>query len=322
MLWFVARRLLLSIPAFMLATMIVFGLVAAQGDPLDDVRYQPGVSVERIRALEAEHHLGDGVAVRYVRWLGDFVQGRWGSSFEYRRPVADLIGAALPNSLLLLVAAIAVSTLGGIALGVWGAVRERMPADHVVTAFSYVGLSMPTFLVGLLLQLVLVVAPYELLGIRPFRLQGMHSPGGEGQVLDLVRHMVLPVLTLAMANAAVLSRFQRAGMVEELRAEYVRTAVAKGLPRRTVVVRHALRNALVPVVTLTAVNVAALTGGAIVIERIFAWPGMGTLFLDAIGRHDYPVVLAWLAVTSSAVVVASTVADLAYGALDPRVRVR
>ena len=320
MLSFAARRIVLSVPVILLGTMIVFALVSLRGDPLDAIRFQPGVSAETVRVLEAEYHLDQPLPLRYVRWLGDFVRGRWGTSYDYRQPVSDVILRALPNSLLLLVAATALSTAVGVALGIWGAVRQHTAVDHATTAFAFFGLSMPVFLLGLLLQLGLVVLPYRLLGIRVFYLQGKYSPGSEGSLLDLARHMALPVLTLAIANAAVLSRFQRAGMLAELTADYVRTGAAKGLSRASVVVRHALRNAVVPVVTLTAVNMAALVGGAVVIERIFSWPGMGTLFLDALASHDYPVVLSWLAVTSGAVVVANALADLAHGALDPRVR--
>lgn len=315
---YVLRRLLLSVPVFILATVIVFALVSFRGDPLAHLRQQPGVAPETIAALEREFHLNDSGIQRYWDWLSDFVRGDWGTSYATRRPVAEMIGAALPNTLILVGGAVIISVTLAMAVGVVGAVRHRSAVDHALSGLSYVGLSMPTFWLGLLLQLLLVIVPYNAYGIRLVYATGMHSTGNEGQLVDLLRHLVLPVLTLSMLHVAAWSRFQRAGMLDALSTDYVRTARAKGVPEGIVIFRHALRNALLPFVTVTALGLAAMVGGSIVTERVFAWPGMGTLFVAALSGDDHPVILACLGVSAVAMILANLAADLAYGALSPR----
>lgn len=270
--------------------------------------------------LEREYHLDDPLAVRYVRWLGDFARGRWGTSYDSRRPVAAMIGPAMASTLLLSGAAIVVSLAAGVGLGVLGATRKGSVLDHCTNAFAYFGLSMPVFWFGLILQLGLVIVPREALGVQVLYSQGKYSTGREGDLLNLLQHMVLPVLTLSIGFVAIYSRFQRASLIEALGADYVRTAKAKGASARRVVCLHALRNALGPVVTVTAVGMGGFVGGAVVTERVFSWPGMGTLFLQALNHHDYPVVLSWMAIVAVAVVVANLVADIVYCLLDPRIR--
>ncbi|MCZ7525803.1 MAG: ABC transporter permease [Acidimicrobiia bacterium] len=202
------------------------------------------------------------------------------------------------------------------------AARRGSAFDHAATGLSYLGFSMPVFWLGLLLQLGLVVYLREWFDVRLFYLQGKHSTGNEGDLLDLARHMVLPVLTLSVGLAAAWSRYLRDSTVDALRSDFVRTARAKGASRRRVVWGHAWRASLVPFATVVAIDAGALVGGAVVTERIFGWPGMGTLFLRALSNDDYPVLLAWMAVTTVAVVLFNLVADLLYGVLDPRVRYR
>lgn len=319
MIGFVVRRALTAIPILLLSTIIVFGLVSFGGDPLAELRQRPFVSQHTIRQLEEEYHLDEPVVVQYVLWLRDFVQGDWGTSYGNGRPVADLIGRALPNTLILVAAATVVSVLAALVVGAVSAVRQYSLFDRAASGFSYFGLSMPVFWFGLVLQLVAVILLQEHLGIRLFFVQGKHSPGREGDLLDLIRHMALPVLTLSLTLVAGWSRFQRDSMLGVLHSSYVRTARAKGVANGKIVLSHALRNALLPFVTIAAIDLAALVGGAVVVERIFSWPGMGSLFVGAVRRDDYPVVLSWLALTSVAVVVANLVADLLHGYLDPRI---
>ncbi len=319
MIGFVVRRVLTAIPVLLLSTIIVFGLVSLGGDPLAELRLRPLVSQQTIRQLEAEYHLDRPVVVQYGLWLRDFVRGDWGTSYDSRRPVIELIGRALPNTLLLLGAAAVVSVASAVLVGAVSAVRQYSLFDRAASGFSYFGLSMPVFWLGLMLQLVAVILVQEHLGLRLFFVQGKHSPGREGDVVDLVRHMVLPVVTLSSTMVAGWSRFQRDSMLGVLHSSYVRTARAKGVPNGKVVLSHALRNALIPFVTIAAIDLAALVGGAVVVERIFSWPGMGSLFVGAVRQDDYPVVLSWLAVTSVAVVVANLAADLLHGWLDPRI---
>ncbi len=314
------RRLLWSVPVVLLATVIVFGLVSLRGDPLVELRQDPSIPVERIEQLEAEYHLDDALHLQYGRWLVDFVRGRWGTSYQSRLPVRTLVAGALPNTLLLVGAVFVVSTSVAVGAGVLGASREGSTLDHVTSGLAYFGISMPVFWFGLILQLVLVVVPLRAFDFQLFYVQGKYSTGKEGDVMNLLQHMALPVLTLSIGRVAVWSRFQRAGLIEALDADYVRTATAKGATRHRVIVNHALRNSLGPMVTVVALGTAAMIGGAVVTERIFAWPGMGTLFVSALQNDDYPVILSWLALVSVGVVGANLLADMAYRLLDPRVR--
>jgi peptide/nickel transport system permease protein len=319
---FIGRRLLVAVPVVLLATILLFALVSARGDPLRDLRHRPGVSQQTIRNLEHEYHLDQSRPGQYVGWLGDFVQGDWGTSFNTRRPVNDMVGQAAWNSFLLVGTALLFSVSFALLLGVTSAVRQYSTFDHVATGFSYFGFSMPDFFFALLLQLFVVFVLQDQFGIHVLYTQGKYSVGQEGDVVNLLQHMVLPVLTLMLTSVAAWSRYQRDSMLEVLTTDYVRTARAKGVPRGQIIRHHALRNALVPFVTVVAIDAGVLLGGVVVVERVFQWPGLGLLFFDALANSDYPVLLAWMAVATIFVVVANLVADVAYGLLDPRIRVQ
>ena len=321
MIAYIGRRLLVSIPVVILATLVVFVLVTARGDPLRDYRHKPGVSQQTVENLEREYHLDQSKPEQYIGWLGDFVRGDWGTSFSTDQPVSEMVGRAAWNSALLVVPAVLLAAVIALFVGVVSAVRRYSAFDHVATGFSYFGFSMPDFFFALLLQLVLVVVLQEQLGIQLFYVQGKYSVGQEGDIGNLIQHMVLPVLALMLASVAAWSRYQRDSMIDVLHSDYIRTARAKGVPQREIVRRHALRNALVPFVTVVAIDAGVLLGGVVVIERIFSWPGMGSLFFTALERSDYPVLLVWMAVAAVFVVLANLVADIVYGALDPRIRV-
>jgi len=318
---FVVRRLLVAIPVVLLATVVAFVLVTARGDPLADLRHRPGVSTETIHALEHEYHLDESKPARYLGWLWDFVRGDWGHSYRTEQPVTQMIADGAWNTFLLVGVTVLLSGALAMFLGVVSAVRQYSALDHAVTGFSYFGYSMPDFFFALLLQLGLVVLLREQFGVHWFFVQGKYRVGHEGELGDLARHMVLPVLTLMLTSVAAWSRYQRSSMLEALRADYIRTARAKGVPRGRIIRRHALRNALVPFVTVVAVDTGVLLGGVVVVERIFAWPGLGLVFFQALSNSDYPVLLAWMAVATVFVVLANLAADLLYGVLDPRIRV-
>ena len=308
----------MSIPVVILATIIVFALVTARGDPLRDYRHKPGVSEQTVQNLEHQYHLDVSKPEQYVLWLGDFVQGDWGRSFKTDQPVTEMVGDAVWNSALLVVPAVLLSVAVAMLVGVVSAVRRYSTFDHVATGFSYFGFSMPDFFFALMLQLVLVVVLQEQLGIHLFYVQGKYSVGQDGDIGNLIRHMVLPIAALMLGTAAAWSRYQRDSMIDVLHTDYVRTARAKGVPRRDIIRRHALRNALIPFVTVVAIDAGVLLGGVVVIEKIFSWPGMGLLFFTALERSDYPVILAWMVVAALFVVIANLVADILYGVLDPR----
>ena len=318
---FVVRRLLVAIPVVLLATLIVFLLVSATGDPLADLRTNPAVSSQEITHLEHQYHLDEPVLTRYGLWLGDFVQGDWGTSFDTGRPVRDMVGEAAWNSFLLVGTAVVLSVIAALFLGVISAVRERSLFDHAATGFSYFGFSMPDFFFALLLQLVFVVWLREAFDVHIFYTQGKYSVGDEGNLVNLAQHMALPVATLMLTSVAAWSRYQRDSMIDVLRSDYIRTARAVGVSRRRIIRRHALRNALIPFVTVVAIDTGVLLGGVVVVERIFSWPGLGLLFFEALETSDYPVLLAWTALAVAFVVVCNLVADVLYGVLDPRIRV-
>jgi peptide/nickel transport system permease protein len=318
---FVARRLVTALVVVLLATIVVFALVSARGDPLRDLRHRPGVSQITLRNLEHQYHLDESRPAQYVGWLGDFVQGDWGDSFRTQRPVVDMVGEATWNTFLLVGTALVLSVTLALLIGVVSAVRQYSAFDHTATAFSYFGFSMPDFFFALLLQLFVVVVLHEQLGIDVLYVQGKYSVGQEGDLVNLVEHMVLPVLVLMLTSVAAWSRYQRDSMIEVLHADYVRTAKAKGVPRRQIIRRHALRNASIPFITVVAIDAGVLLGGVVVVERVFSWPGLGLLFFDALERSDYPVLLAWMAVATVFVVLANLVADILYALLDPRIRV-
>ena len=320
MIAYVGRRLLVSIPVVVLATVIVFVLVSARGDPLNEFRHRAGVSQQTVRNLEHEYHLDKSKPEQYGLWLEDFVQGDWGTSFRTQRSVTTVIGDAAWNTLLLVGTAVVLSAALAMLIGVVSAVRQYSAFDHLATGFSYFGFSMPDFFFALMLQLLLVAVLKEELGWQLFYTQGKYSIGHEGRLLDLLQHMVLPVATLMLTSVAAWSRYQRDSMLEVLQADYVRTARAKGVPRGQIIRRHALRNALIPFVTVVAVDAGVLLGGVVVVERVFGWPGLGTVFFDALERSDYPVLLAWMAVASVFVVLFNLLADVVYGLLDPRIR--
>jgi peptide/nickel transport system permease protein len=318
---FVVRRLLTAALVVLLATIVVFALVSARGDPLQDFRHRPGISQQTLQNLEREYHLNESRPEQYVHWLGDFVRGNWGESFRTQQPVSDMVGEAAWNSFLLVGTALVLSVMLALFIGVISAVRQYSLFDHAATSFSYFGFSMPDFFFALLLQLFVVLVLHEQLGIDVLYVQGKYSVGQQGDIVNLIEHMVLPVTVLMLTSVAAWSRYQRDSMLEVLHTDYVRTARAKGVPRRQVIRRHALRNALIPFVTVVAIDAGVLLGGVVVVERVFSWPGLGLLFFDALERSDYPVLLAWMAVATVFVVLFNLLADILYAALDPRIRV-
>jgi peptide/nickel transport system permease protein len=318
---FIGRRLLVALGVVLVATIVIFALVSARGDPLRALRHRPGVSTQTITNLEHEYHLDEPRPAQYALWLGDFVQGDWGQSFRTQRPVTEMVGDATWNSVLLVGTALVFSVILAMLIGVLSAVRQYSAFDFAATSFSYFGFSMPDFFFALLLQLFVVVVLQEQLGLHVLYVQGKYTVGEEGNLVNLVEHMVLPVLVLMLTSVAAWSRYQRDSMLEVLHTDYVRTARAKGVPRGQIVRRHALRNALIPFVTVVAIDAGVLLGGVVVVERVFSWPGLGLLFFDALERSDYPVILAWMAVSTVFVVLFNLLADVLYAVLDPRIRV-
>lgn len=319
---YVTRRLLLSVPIILVASFVLFVAVRATFDPLAKLR-----QAQDPEALQRETErlgLDQPVHEQYLRWLHGMVTGDWGISTRTGGDVRDVIGQALWPTAQLVFWGLLFAVLIAGAVSIFSAVRQYSAGDHLLTGLSYVGIALPAFWFGLVLIQLLAVAPRQAFGLEepPLYFVGLHSAGMSGFNLDYLRHLVLPVLTLTITLVASWSRFGRASMLDTLSSEYVRSARAKGVPRRRVILRHAARNALAPFVTVVALDAALLFGGLVVTEQIYSIPGMGRLFLDSLLAGDVFVLMAWMLVVAIAVVICNLIADVSYALLDPRVRLR
>jgi peptide/nickel transport system permease protein len=319
---YAARRLAGAVPIVALATLIVFFLVSAMGDPLAEARHRPRVSAETLERRAEQLHLDRSRPAQYGLWLGDFMRGDWGESFSTGRPVRGSIMTAAWNTALLVLPAAVISVVVALAAGTFAARRRGRLGDHAVNGLTSFGVSMPEFWFALVLQLVLVVWLQQWFGLDLFAIRGKYSPGREGELLDLLRHMVLPVAALSITNVAIWTRFHRDSMIDALESDTLTTARAAGVSEHRVVYRHALRNSAGPFVTIVALDVGLLLGGVVVVERVFAWPGLGFLFFNAVNARDYPMILAWMTLAAIFVVIANVVGDIVAAALDPRVQLR
>lgn len=320
---FILRRLAISIPVVLVASILVFALVATSGDPLAELRLNPRISPAVIQVRIQQLNLDEPVMVRYGLWAKGVARGDFGKSLVTGEAVRPLLMRRLGVTLRLVLAATLLAVLVGVTLGVLQALKQYSRLDYAATFSAFVFFSMPVFWLAVVLKDV-GIRINEWLGARVFYTVGEQTPdllGGFFTVwADRLSHLVLPSLTLILIQMASWSRFQRAGMLEVLNSDYVRTARAKGLTRRRVVFRHALRNALIPVVTIVSIDFAFIFGGAIFTERVYAWTGMGQLITEGLIRQDVNVVQAWLLVVAVAVIVFNLIADVLYGYLDPRIR--
>ena len=277
----------------------------------------PRMSAEDKAALRERLGLNQPLPVQYLKWLGLAVQGDLGQSFFSKQPVTEMISTRLPNTLVLMFTAEIITVGFALLLGILAAVKQYSTTDNLITSFSFVGYSMPIFFIALGLMLVFAVQ-FKEWGL-PYLPTGADVWDKKDPV-ELAKHLVLPVAALAIVNTAGYSRFVRSSMLEVLGLDYVRTARAKGLTSRVVLMKHALRNAALPLVTIVGLDIPALLGGALVTETVYAWPGMGRLFWEYAQRGDYPVVLGVLLIVSSAVVVFTIITDVVYTFVDPRIR--
>jgi peptide/nickel transport system permease protein len=312
----IARRSLQAVPLLFLISVLVFALIhAAPGGPLDMYLANPNVRPEDIERLRAALGLDRPLVEQYFSWAKGFLVGEWGYSFTDGRPVLERLMERLPATLELIAGAIVVAAVVALPLGVFGALRRGGWVDHTTTVVAFAGISLPVFWVGLLLQLIFAVG----LGWLP---SSGRTSFGDGGMLDRLSHIIMPAIVLAALHAAAWSRFLRSSMGNAIRQRFVLAARARGVPERRVVWKHALRNALLPFVTVITMDAAIMVTGAVITESVFAWPGLGSLFTEALARRDYTVLMAFLMMTSGAVVFLNLTADVLYHALDPRVRVR
>ena len=306
---FILRRAAIAVPLIVFSSFLVFMLVAAAGDPLAELRSNPGIPKSTVDARRRELGLDRPVLVRYLTWAKDAVRGDFGESYVTGGAVRPKLVRSLGVTLRLLVGAVLLAVVLGVTIGVLAALRQYSRFDYMATFFAFVFFSMPVFWLAAVLK-DLGIRLNDLLGFKLFFTVWS----------DRLGHLILPALTLILIQVAGWSRYQRSSMLEVLNADYVRTAKAKGLPPARVITRHAMRNALIPIVTLVAIDFGLLLSGAVITERVFGWAGMGRLLLDSLTRQDINVVQAWLLVSATMVIVFNLLADILYGYLDPRIR--
>lgn len=339
---YIIRRLLQAIPLLFIISLILFVLMRNTGDPLATMGGRRLTRPEDRARLARQFGLDKPLYIQYLYWLigndwtkidvdGDGVpetpgtrlgvlRGEFGTSLVTRgKPVLKIIGERLPNTLLLMITAEVIIIVFSIAIGVYSALRQYSLIDHLVTTVSFVGYSMPIFFVALVSMYIFAVN-FKKWGLPYLPTVGMFDPQIGKTPAQVALHMVLPVFSMSLVSIAGYSRFVRATMLEVMSEDYIRTARAKGLPNFIILFIHALKNASLPLVTIIGLDIPMLLGGAIVTERIFAWPGMGRLFLDHVSRSDTPVVMGILMLISIAVVIFQLITDIVYAWLDPRIR--
>ena len=332
MLGYIGRRILQSIPTLILiSALLFFGMQLIPGGPLAAFAFARGMSQAAKDAIIHQWGLDQPVQVQYFKWLQSMVTGTWGTSFFLHRPVREVILQRLPATLMLMVTGYLINQVIALPAGIVAAIRRYSFFDQALTFFSYVGYSMPTFWLGLMLLLIFAVFINVLpvAGVVDIRMTGAPFLTADynawfGQhpiqgLLDIGRHIILPATTIAIVGIAGDSRFMRASMLDAIHQDYIRTARAKGLSERTVVLKHALRNALLPVVTNIAIEMPLLFSGAVVTEVIYSWPGMGQAFFQALEAYDYPLLMGILTVLAVLIVGFNILVDVLYAYIDPRI---
>jgi len=322
MLQYVLRRLAYSVIVLFVASFLVFTFVAKTGDPLAALRLNPRISQQSVDNIKARKHLDDSIFVRYGYWVNDAFTNGFGTTVLGDRPILPDLWRVMKHTLQLVIIAELLAILIAVGIGVYSALRQYSVFDYTATTFSFMGLALPVFWFALMLQ-VGVVYVHDWTGYNIFPIASLSSvdPGtGVHFWIDRAHHLVLPVIVLMIASIATYSRFMRASMLEVVNSDYVRTARAKGLTEKRVTMKHAFRNALIPLVTLVAINFGALLGGAIATEFVFSLDGMGLYYISALNQNDPYPVMAWLMVTATLIIIFNLIADIAYGYLDPRVR--
>lgn len=319
MLTYIARRFLYSIPVLVLSSFLSFSFVSLAGDPTGNLRQNPRFSQITLHNLLHQYHLDRPIPVRYWFWIKDVFTHKLGNSLVTSQPIWPDIQRTIGHTAQVIVVAEIVAILLGVAVGIFSAIRQYSIFDYVFTSVSFLGYAMPTFWLALLLQ-ILFVDIYLKWGVRIFYTSGLNNHGSATWSLDRLQHIALPVMTLSIISFALYSRYMRASMLDVINTDYVRTARAKGLPEWRVVMRHVFRNALIPIVTIAALNFGGLLGGAIITETVFTLDGIGYYFIQKLGQLDVYAVMAYLMVTSVIIIAFNLIADILYGYLDPRIR--
>ena len=315
---YIIRRLLQAIPLLFLLTIFMFTLIHLLPGGPEQVLFNPHLNAAGRAILRAHFGLDDPVPIQYLKWISRALTGDFGFSFENNLPVSQVIGQRFPATLELFGTAFTLALVLALVLGVVSAVRQGTVTDYGLTIISYFGIAMPAFLVGLFLQYIFGVWLHVLPTSGTATLGYTLSP--VDAFVDRLEHLVLPMIALATLSIAGWSRYMRASTIEVVKQDYMRTARAKGVGPVALLVRHALRNAVIPLITVVALDFGAVAGGATITEGVFAWPGMGQLFFSSLQIRDYPVLLAILTLGAFFVVMFNLIADILYAVMDPRIR--
>lgn len=313
---YLLRRLLIAVPSLLGISVILFAVLAmAPGDPFSEMASNPAIPPEVREAIRESFGMNDPILVRYLRWLTSMLQGDWGYSFASRIDVGTLILQRVPTTLFVVGTSQVLALCVALPVGIYAATRPYSVFDQIANTLAFVGFSLPTFFTGMLLILLFSIT----LNWLPFVYRSDLTSTGWQWYWDMLRQAIMPITVLGLYQAASYTRYVRSAVLDVIRMDYVTTARSKGLSERSITLRHVTRNALIPVVTLVALQMPAVFGGAIVTEQIFRIPGIGSLLIDAILMNDTPVIMAVTFVFACLVVFFNLVADLLYGWLDPRI---
>jgi peptide/nickel transport system permease protein len=316
---YLLRRLLISIPTLLGISLVLFTVLAlAPGDPFEELATNPNVPPEVRVNLRAQFGLDDPIAVRYIRWVAAMLKGDWGFSFVSRINVSALIMQRLPTTLFVLGTAQLLGLLVALPIGIYSAIRPYSLFDQITTTFAFIGFSLPTFFTGLLF--ILFFSIY--LDWLPFIYRADISATGWRWAWEMARQAIMPITVLGLFQGAAMTRFVRSAVLEVVRLDYVNTARSKGLSEKVTILKHVVRNALIPVVTLVALQIPGIFTGAVITEQIFRVPGIGSLLISSILSNDTPVIMSITFVFSALVVLFNLIADVVYGWLDPRISFR
>lgn len=311
---YILRRLLIAIPTLLVISMFTYLVIDLMPGDAIDMMVDPSGSAESIERRREAMGLNDPIYLRYFHWITEVVKGNLGYSAINNWPVAGTIAERIIPTMTLMGTALVVSLALAFPIGIVSAIRSNSRLDNVLTILTFSGISLPTFFVGLAGIYIFAVK----LKLLPTSM--MHTPGGDGSISDRLHHLILPVSVLAIHQVALYMRLIRSSVLETMRRDYVRTARAKGLNENAVILRHAVRNSLLPIVSVLGVQLPALFSGAVVTEQIFAWPGIGRLLVNSVYGRDYPVLMAIIMVTAILVVLSNLLTDVLYAVVDPRIR--
>ncbi len=316
---YIFRRVVQAVPLLLGIVVVTFCLIhLAPGDPTMTLIGEYQAAPEYVASVRAQYGLDRPLPVQLLYYLANTLRGDLGYSFVMKQPVLGVIAERVPATLLLMLVALAYATLAGIVLGVVSAKRQHSAVDQLFTLLSLVGYSLPVFWLG---QVLLITLSLKLSLFPAQGMQSLREPlSGAAYWRDLLHHLVLPAFALGLSYLAINTRFVRASMLEVLSADYIRTARAKGLREQVVTYKHALRNGLLPLITMTGLNLGFLLAGAVLTEIVFAWPGLGRLMYDSIYARDYPVLMGMFILISLGVIVANLLTDILYSVCDPRIR--